>query len=287
MNEQNSSSTGSDSSLRLAVVSTAIILVFFAIAIAGYFLYRNRGKLIVTSKAEGDFLASFNDGKIPPEIGIITGSSTKYSVADGKLFFDQAGSRNCAHMWYYKTPLDLSRNFVARVRVKTSDYVVSARQASQCLTLYATKKGRFSLYGSGGAPREWMAGMQLGGGKGGWHGGQTMIDAGCSGSKPGASWNFSQGSWTTWDKPRVEKNLIRPYKAETFITLEVHSTPKSFYFRILDEKGKQMYKTKNKSWSDFPRIKEGYDLHFTGGEMYTGWCGNDEWVDLIQVKYER
>ncbi|MHC4661413.1 MAG: hypothetical protein ACYS8W_06960 [Planctomycetota bacterium] len=287
MNEQNSSTIGSGSSLRLAVVSTAIILVFFAIAIAGYFLYKNRAKLIVSSKAEGNFQATFNDGEIPPEIGIITGGNTEYSVADGKLFFDQAGSPNCAHMWYYKTPLDLSRNFVARVRVKTANYVASARQASQCLNLYATKDGQFKLYSGGGAPPEWMAGMQLGGGEGGMHGGQAMTDCGCSGSKPGASWNFSKNSWTTWDKPKLEKDITRPYKAGTFITLEVHSTPKSFYFRWLDENRKQMYKTKRKSWTDFPRIKEGYDLYFAGGEMYTRWCGNDEWVDLIQVKYER
>ncbi|TET38913.1 MAG: hypothetical protein E3J72_01955 [Planctomycetota bacterium] len=276
-----------DSSLRLAAVTTLLILLVFGLAIVGYFLYKHRGKLIVTSKVEGDFLATFTDGKIPPEIGIITSGGTKYSVADGKLFFDQSGSRHCAHMWYYKTPLDLSRNFVARVRVKTANYVVSARQASQSLTLYATKKGQFSLYSGGGAPLEWLAGMQLGGGEGGWHGGKTMLDAGCSGSVPGASWDFSKDSWTSWNRPRLEKDLIRPYKAETFITLEVHSTPKSFFMRWLDENGKQMYKTKKKSWSDFPRIKDGYDLHLTGGEMYLNYCGNDEWVDLIQIEYER
>ncbi|TET38915.1 MAG: hypothetical protein E3J72_01965 [Planctomycetota bacterium] len=278
MNEQISSSTGSDSSLRLAVVSTTIILVMFGLIIAAYFLYRHRGKLLNPGKKKGDFLETFDDGTIDPKLVIVENGAASHSVNGGELFFDQTTSVSDAHVWYYDVPLDLSRPFVARVRTKTDNYVVSGGIACNPLVLYinGTQKPRI-LGGSTLEEGFIITYMEPSGGR-------TYVvfmdnlDGHCW-------WNFTTDAWASSEPPANE--MCRPMDVKSYATLEFWSTPKSFYFRLLDKNGKLLYKTAPKVWSDFSQLLRGADVYLSGGEWLSSWLSNDEWIDYIQVKYER
>ncbi|MHC4661414.1 MAG: hypothetical protein ACYS8W_06965 [Planctomycetota bacterium] len=273
-----------DSSLRLAVVSTAIILVFFAIAIAAYFLYRHRGELLKPGKKEGDFLETFDDDNIDPGIVILTNGGTKYGVEKGKLFFDQGSSTSDAHMWYHSTPLDLTRPFVIKVRAKTDNYIRSAIQGCCVMMLWSCEKDFPVLYPGGRlAHSNEMFQVVLLGASGGFHSGIHRTLSLVHGN-PSHQWNFKKKKWVTENTDPLE--MCYPYPGATFITAELHSTPESFFVRWRDNGGRLLYETSPKKWNSVPRMKKGGKIYLAGGEQLTSWWSNDMWVDYIRIEYE-
>ncbi|TET38914.1 MAG: hypothetical protein E3J72_01960 [Planctomycetota bacterium] len=271
-----------DSSLRLAIISTIVIVVVFGAIIGGFYVYRRLPERL--GPVKGNFIENFDDGKIDEKLVILTNGSTKYSVEKGKLFFDQGSSSRDAHMWYYSEPLDLTRPFVARVRTKTANYVAGTLQGCHSLIIWATPDKTFELYGGGACHANLVTCISLCGGEGGVHGGRTMF---CIFSNTGAgiNWNFTSKSWSDGaSSPPMDK--FTPYPAETFIKIELWSTPSSYYYRVLGQNGALLCQTKPLKWADQPKVAAGEEIYLCGGEEYTSWWTNDEWVDLIQVKYE-
>ncbi|TET35902.1 MAG: hypothetical protein E3J72_09695 [Planctomycetota bacterium] len=219
----------------------------------------------------GDFLETFDDGTVDPDLSYILNGAATQSVTGGTWFFDQGTSASDAHQWHYNVPLDLSRPFVARVRVKTDNYIASASQGCHVMFIWATPDATFEFYTGGMCPENVVAATWVGG---------TAIANFTHQCPPIYGWNFVDNIWETESVPAL------PYNLATFITTELWSTPTSFYLCIYDESGVLMAQTTPVNWADSPKVAAGDDVYLCGGEDYTSWWSNDAWVDYIQVDYE-
>ncbi len=264
------------------IIVTAVFIVLAVLAVPfGFYLYPRVRKLLDKPLKKGDFLETFNDGTIDPKIKIIINGGTKYSVENGKLFFDQGTSARDAHMWYLAEPLDLSRRFVTRVRAKTGNYIASAAQGCRCMAVWATSDNTFELYDGGLWHANCVTGVSLHGGVAGFNGGRTMLHFAARANGQGINWDFADKAWVN----PAKKLSFAPYPATTYITMELWSTPERFYYRMLDRNGSLLYKTAPVKWADNAKVAAGVNVYLYGGEIYTNWWSNDQWVDLIEVNY--
>jgi hypothetical protein len=231
-----------------------------------------------TGPAGGDFLETFDDGTVDPDLEFMLNGAATQSVSGGTWFFDQSTSASDAHRWHYNVPLDISRPFVARVRAKTDNYIASASQECPVMFIWATPDGTFEFYSGGMCPENTIVATALGGTAYSWfyHNCPPV-------GPPGYNWNFVDN---IWEADFASGPRALPYAAATFITMELWSTPASFYLRMHDESGTLMAETTPVNWADNPQIAAGDDIYLCGGEYYTSWWSNDEWIDFIEVDYE-
>jgi len=281
MNNQDYRSSGSGSSLKLAVISTFLILLVFGGLIGGFYVYKRLPEKLAPVK--GNFFENFNDGKIDERLVILTNGGTKHSIEKGVLFFDQTDSPRDAHMWYYNEPLDFTRPFTIRMRVKTANYVASAVQGCCPLILRASETEFPALYPGGRTahPDEVLQ-VVLHGAERGFAKGVERTGVGVH---DGPQWNFKDKKWLS-AKPDWY-DIAYPYPPAEFITLELHSTPENFYIKWRDKNGKSLYVTSPLSWKKVEKIKGDKKVYLCGGEQLTSWWSNDQWIDFIEIKYER
>lgn len=220
-----------------------------------------------------DFYEDFDDGTIDSKINILKSGATTHSVTNGKLFFDQTSSKYDAHLWYLDEPLDVSTPFVARVRTRAANYIVDASCSCGPLSIYPNE----AVLETGGSGHS-IIGLGLSDDPARY----PAISVSCTGTSPDLHWSFTQNQWV--DSVSGNENYYE-INLDEYITYELWSTPTAFYIKWIAQNGSTIFQTDTINWADMVDVDNGTDLILNGGERFTNWLSNDQWVDLIQVDY--